>query len=43
MESSILCKEMYPAPECEVRKMVPERVMAASGGLSDDKYEFLDW
>ena len=43
MESSILCKEMYPAPECEIRKMVPERVMAASGSLSDDEYEFISW
>ena len=43
MEAIIPCKERYPVPECEVQDMVPERVVAASGGLSDDKYEFLDW
>ena len=43
MEAIIPCKEKYPAPECEVQEMVPEGAFATSGGLLDDKYEFLDW
>lgn len=43
MEWIIQDKERYPVPECEVLEMVPERVVAASGGLSDDEFEIIKW
>ena len=33
----------YLAPRCEVQEMVPERLIAASGGLSDDSFEIINW
>ncbi len=33
-------KEKYFVPVCDVLEVAPEGVIAASGGLSDDKYEF---
>ena len=36
-------REIYHVPECEVQEMVPERVFAASGSLSDDEFEIIKW
>lgn len=36
-------KELYVSPACEILELNPEGVIAASGGLGDDKYEKEVW
>ena len=36
-------KEQYISPECEELDVRLEGVIAASGGLGDDKYEKEEW